>query len=297
MEIFLLMSSAAEILDDLLAKSALSEADLAAQAGYEHRTLKRVRSGEIPFSDRMKRNLARVAELANRTRGPIPTLEHLSPRERLASTLAAKGMTITQLAKLTKYSAGVLRGVIEGGGRISEDMARAIVREVPELTVEELLAGSDTPRVMDESGITGTAGATPTITIPGKGKTRLVSLLSWAAAGQLATIDALDESFTGDGVASSVPGRAFGVEVRGDSMHPEINPGDYAIVRADAQATPGNVVLVRTIHGDVLCKRYQTRDGGRLVILSSVNRSYEPIEIPASDIAWIYPVKQVIRNY
>lgn len=122
-------------------------------------------------------------------------------------------------------------------------------------------------------------------------------VLSWAAAGALAGAAALDEAFDGDGVASTVPGRSFAVEISGDSMYPEINPGDYAVVRADAEPRPGQVVLVRTIHGDVLCKRYATRDSARLVILSSVNRTYEPIEIPASEIAWIYPVKQVIRNY
>jgi hypothetical protein len=44
-------------------------------------------------------------------------------------------------------------------------------------------------------------------------------------------------------------------------------------------------------------QRHTSRDDGRLVILSSVNNSYQPIELPASEVAWIYPVKQVIRNY
>lgn len=56
-------------------------------------------------------------------------------------------------------------------------------------------------------------------------------------------------------------------------------------------------MLARTVHGDVLCKRYTTRENGRLVILTSLNQSYAPIEVPANEIAWIYPVKQVIRNY
>jgi len=34
------------------------------------------------------------------------------------------------------------------------------------------------------------------------------------------------------------------------------------------------------------------------VILSSVNSNVDkPVEIPASEIAWIYPVKNVIKNY
>lgn len=163
--------------------------------------------------------------------------------------------------------------------------------------MEDLLGGSETSRIMDETGQFGTFGAKPAIKLPGKGRTRYVPLLSWAAAGSLSNAEALDEGYNYEGIASNVPGRAFAVEVKGDSMHPEINPGDYAVVKADVQPTPGGVVLVRTIHGDVLCKRYATREGGELVILSSVNHSYSPIEIPATEIAWIYPVKQVIRNY
>lgn len=220
----------------------------------------------------------------------------MSPREKLRATLEARKLSLAQLAKLTKYSAGVLEHVVNGTGRISEKMAKAIVRELPELEVDELLDGSDTPRVLDESGITGTHGATPPW-IAGRPPERYVPLVSWTAAGQLVNACALDEAYDHEGVATSVPGKAFALEVRGDSMHPEINAGDVVVVRADASARPGDVVVVRTIHGDVVCKRYQTKEGGKLVILSSVNRSYEPIEIPASEVAWVYPVKELKRRY
>lgn len=220
----------------------------------------------------------------------------MSPREKLRHRLKQRQLSIAQLAKLTKYPASVLDGVINGTGRISEDMARAIVRELPELTLNDLLDGSDAPRVMDEGGMTGTAGARPTVIFPGKHKTRLVPLLSWASAGELASIDALDEAFEYEGIASNVPGRAFAVTIRGDSMAPKIEPGDFAVVRADVEPVEGEIVLVRTIDGDVLCKRYSTRDGGRFVVLSSINSSYMPKEVPAAQIAWIYPVKQLIRN-
>lgn len=229
-------------------------------------------------------------------RSPRPTS---SPREKLRSALDAHHLSISQFAKRIKRPTSIVERIVDGTGSISESTAKAIVKEFPEFDfeVEELLSGSDTPRIIDETGRTGTYGAKPTITIPGKNPTRYVPLLSWGAAGALSSIDALDEAYEHEGIASSVPGRAFAIEVRGDSMHPEINPGDYAVVRADIAASPGGVVVVRTIHGDVLCKRFQTKDGGKIVILSSVNHSYQPIEIPASEIAWIYPVKQVIRNY
>lgn len=222
-----------------------------------------------------------------------------TPRERLKAALEAKGLKVGQLAKLTKYSAGALDAVVNGTARISEDMARAIVREVPELELEELLDGSDSPRVMEASGLRGTAGATPPFSLPGKNKTRYVPLIQWAAASSLARgkMPAMpDDDYEHEGVASSVPGKAFAVEVRGDSMTPKIEPGDFVVVRADVSPAEGEIVLVRTFDGDVLCKRYATRDGGRMVILSSINPSHAPREISAENIAWIYPVKQLIRN-
>lgn len=227
----------------------------------------------------------------------LDALPDSTPRAALKAAIERAHLTPAELARRMGYDGGVIENVVNGRGRISEKMIDAIVKALPELGRDELLDGSDTPRVMDQAGIFGTYGAKPLFDLPGGGKTRFVPLISWSAAGSLLNAGALDDAYDHSGVASNVPGQTFAVEVRGDSMHPEINPGDYAVVRADVQPTPGSVVLVRTIHGDVLCKRYQSKQGGKLVVLSSVNRSYEPVEIPANEIAWIYPVKQVIRNY
>lgn len=249
---------------------------------------------------------ARLSELkAERFEGSADQDSHVvredlparNPRAKIQRVLIDSNVTLAELEKKTKYPSGILDYIINGGGKMSESMAKKLAKVLPGISAEELMEGSEVPVVMDESGMTGTYGATPRIKLPGKGKTRFVPLLSWAAAGSLSAADALDESYIHEGIASSVPGRAFAVEIRGDSMHPEINPGDYAVVKYDGTARPGDVVLVRTIHGDVLCKRYFTRDGGKLVILNSVNTTYHPIELPAEEIAWIYPVKQVIRNY
>lgn len=287
---------AREIIEAALKATGLTVDELAARLDYK--SLKRAMWGEIPLPDSKRKHIADIVRLHElEARGA--TTEYVgSPREKLKAALIANGLTPAALARKISYDAGIVENVVNGGGRISEAMAEKIVATLDHgLTVAELLDGSETPRVIDASGRYGTHGAKPLVDLPGGKKTRFVPLLSWAAAGALTGAAALDEAFDGEAVASTVPGRVFAVEISGDSMYPEINPGDYAVVRADTPARPGQVVLVRTIHGDVLCKRYTTKDREKLVILSSVNNSYQPIEIPASEIAWIYPVKQVIRNY
>lgn len=273
----------------------MTEEELAERLGYK--SLKRARYEEIPLPDSKRRHIADIIRLHQLLEEGPQDLESRQPRERLKAALEGAGMSPAQLAKKMKYDAGVIESVVNGTSRITEKMAEAVVKVLPALSVDDLLAGSEFAPVRDPSGHRGTYGAKPPVELPGKGRTRYVPLLSWAAAGTLSNAEALDEGYNYEGIASNVPGRVFAVEVKGDSMHPEINPGDYAVVKADAEPSPGGVVLVRTINGDVLCKRYATREGGQLTILSSVNHSYQPIEIPTEEIAWIYPVKQVIRNY
>lgn len=220
-----------------------------------------------------------------RSVGELPTG---NPRAQLRAALARRGLSIAQLAKLTKYKAEYLDKVVNGDGQISPKLAATIAREMPELEIEGLLAGSDSQPTITSD---------PPIHLGGKNPMRQIYRISWAAAGTMTNASVIDETWAEKDVWTNVPGDVFAVDVKGDSMHPEINPGDKIVVRRDIDATPGKLVLVRTFDGDVWCKRYSTKDGGKFVILSSVNRGYEPLEIPADQIAWIYPVKQIIRDY
>ncbi|EDY16705.1 putative phage repressor [Chthoniobacter flavus Ellin428] len=223
----------------------------------------------------------------------VETPPDYSPRSKLREALRRRELSAGQLAKLIGYKAPIVENVVHGTGRISESMAEKIEEVLDhEITKEELMAGSETPITLDPTGFRGTMGMKPST--PGM---RKVPLISWAAAGSLHNASAFDEDYDGEAIETNVPGRVFSVKIEGDSMYPEINPGDIAVVRSDIEPRPGQVVLVRTLDGDVWCKRYSTRDGNRFVVLSSINDTYRPFEISAESIAWIYPVKQVIRNY
>lgn len=54
--------TAASFLDDLINRSGLSLGELARRAGYEERTLRRVISGEVDLSERMRKNLLRACD-------------------------------------------------------------------------------------------------------------------------------------------------------------------------------------------------------------------------------------------
>jgi SOS-response transcriptional repressor LexA len=175
-------------------------------------------------------------------------------------------------------------------------MIEAICQVLPTLNKEELMAGSDQPPIMEDSGAHGTFGATPNIDMPGR-KLRYVPLLSWAQAGTV-TNGFLDAAYEHEGVISidRDDRRAFGVKIRGDSMSPRIMEGDDAIVCPTWTLRPGDTVIARTVEGDVMCKVYTPRNGGRIALLSSFNPAYPPFELDMESVAWIYPVGQVVQN-
>jgi phage repressor protein C with HTH and peptisase S24 domain len=219
-------------------------------------------------------------------------------RHQLKIARMAAGLSISQLARQTGYAAGVLEAVENGSARASEKMIEAMCRALPGLDKELLMQGSDAPRIMHRSGIEGTYGAKPDLIVPRGSTARYVPLLSWAQAGALDAGHSDDGyDFTGVISIDIKDPRAFAVEIRGKSMEPRISEGDRAIVCPGAQPRPGDTVIARTLNGDVMCKLYQAKEGGELVILSSWNPAFPPVEIRREEIAWIYPVRQVVQDY
>lgn len=220
-------------------------------------------------------------------------IEAMSPRQKLKAAREMAGLSVKQLAKKAGVQIGVLQAVEDHGATLPAKVAPLVAAVLDGyVTAEELMAGSESLRVMDEPAVM--------VRLPGRHPMRNVRLFSWADASAMTAIDSVDDgSFPEQQIATNVPGRAFAVEVRGDSMAPKIEAGDVVVVRADVEPRHGEIVLVRTFDGDVLCKRFSTRDDstlGKLVVLTSINPSHAPREVSPENIAWIYPVKQLIRN-
>lgn len=220
-----------------------------------------------------------------------------STSNRLRAVRERTGLSQKEFAKKIGYEIGVVQAIEERGARITERMAEKIAAKFL-IDIDELLDGSDSPRLMDESGRSGTFGATPNVDLPPGKRARYVPLLSWAQAGGLDAAH-VDDAYSYEGtLAVNVSDRkAFGVTIRGDSMIPELREGDDAIVCPTWQPRNGDTVIARTTTGDVMCKVFQSKEGGQRVILSSYNPAHPPIELSSEEIAWIYPVGQVVRNY
>ena len=83
-------------------------------------------------------------------------------------------------------------------------------------------------------------------------------------------------------------GEFFGLQIKGDSMTPNICNGDVVIVRQQDNAENGDVVIATVNGSDAVCKRLRKYKDG--IELLSNNPSYLPMEFSNKDIVDI-PVK------
>jgi phage repressor protein C with HTH and peptisase S24 domain/DNA-binding transcriptional regulator YiaG len=217
------------------------------------------------------------------------------PRGALKRARIAAGFEVRDLAKKIGRPAGYVEALEDGRARISETTAELIVQELPALSAEELLAGSDSS-LRGNDGVIGTVGARPGIATPPDVEARYVPLISWAQCGQLTDFE---DVYDYEGyVAFNVQDRkAFAVTLRGDSMEPRYKAGDVAILYPSRKAETGNLVIAKIKNEGVVFKRFQilSREPSRFRFISE-NPNYEPIERGEEDLEWIYPVANVVQN-
>lgn len=217
------------------------------------------------------------------------------PREKLVAALKAKNITIQELGKRIGYDPGSLLYVIEGRGRLKQSHAEKIAKILPELTVEELLGGGDSPMIISETGVEGTLGAKPNIKLPPGMKGWYVPLLSLAQAGGYDAAHSDDFYEYGGVLALNVDDRrAFAVQVQGNSMESRLMDGDAVICSPSKKPVQGQMAVVKTKSGNSYIKYWKQE--GEMVILESENEDYGPIRVPLAEIARAMPVVQTISS-
>jgi len=91
-------------------------------------------------------------------------------------------------------------------------------------------------------------------------------------------------------------GDSFVLQVRGESMiDAGILPGDYVVVQRQSEVHRGEIVVAGIPGDEATIKRYFPQ--GSRVILKPENRTMEPLEFAASDLAIYGRVISVLRSY
>ncbi len=87
-----------------------------------------------------------------------------------------------------------------------------------------------------------------------------------------------------------------GFQVEGDSMLPNLKPGDWVLARAveDINEINPNKIYVIVLHDSVMVKKIERPPNSRKILLISLNESYPPYEIETYQIQELWQVSSKI---
>ena len=124
---------------------------------------------------------------------------------------------------------------------------------------------------------------------------RNLPVLSWAQAGQATEYGEIPADWD-EVVPSDVSDqRAFGVRLRGDSMEPKFSDGDIAILLPSLAPTNGDIVVANLKDEGVLCKLMHVQLDKNLIVLSSYNPAYPPMERHRDQFNWMFSVSSIVK--
>lgn len=88
------------------------------------------------------------------------------------------------------------------------------------------------------------------------------------------------------------PGRMVAMEVIGDSMSPELEPGDNILIDQSQNQVADNNLYVVGLADNIQVKRVQIRPG--LVVLFSTNQRYSPVSLQGDEIDTLRVIGRVL---
>ncbi|MEQ4665933.1 XRE family transcriptional regulator [Providencia rettgeri] len=87
---------------------------------------------------------------------------------------------------------------------------------------------------------------------------------------------------------------AYGLKVKGDSMWPRIQSGEYVVVEPNTGVRSGDEVFVRTFEGRNMIKIFnKTRDGDYQ--FTSINNAHKPITLDPSQVDKMHYVAAIVK--
>ncbi len=125
---------------------------------------------------------------------------------------------------------------------------------------------------------------------------RPLPVLSWAQAGEATEYGEIPTDWEERVPSDVADEKAFGVRLRGDSMEPRFSDGDIAILLPSLAPTNGDIVVANLKNEGVLCKIMHVQLDKNLIILSSYNPAYPPMERHRDQFNWMFPVSSIMKQ-
>lgn len=209
----------------------------------------------------------------------------MSKTTRLEELLEISGLTKADLARIAEVTPQAVNGWFKRG-EIGKDSAKKIAAEKG-LNLSWILGDSDQPyekshqEPMHEVEVVGNI---MNGVIPVKGD---------AVLGMDGLIDMM-EFHAGWLRIYSDDREAYGVRVRGDSMWPRIQSGEFVVIEPNTKVHPGDEVFIRTADGHNMIKILNYNRAGDYQF-TSVNNDHKPFTLPVNQVDKIHFVSGIIK--
>lgn len=169
-----------------------------------------------------------------------------------------------------------------GKKRIADDMMELIEKSF------------NLPRGWMDMLADGKAGATDHLEFAGNVRAGFVPVIGEAVLGVDGSVDMIEfrsgwlSIYSGDN-------DAYGLKVKGDSMWPRIQSGEYVVIEPNTPVHPGDEVFVRTKDGHNMIKiMNKTRDGDYQ--FSSINSDHRPITLAVEEVDKMHFVSAIVKH-
>lgn len=208
----------------------------------------------------------------------------MSVKERLKAFLRYSDCKATDFEKLIGASNGYVNSISKG---IGNDKMTAIIEKFPNINPEWLLTGK------------GEMLRSSSDTLPREGYP-LLSLEAFAGPGDNSVFGEELNNITERYEIPLFKGLQvdFMISVKGSSMYPKYNSGDVVACRIINEVLFiqwNKVYVLDTKSQGVILKRLKPSENSDMVICKSDNDSYDPFEIPKTDICKMAMVVGVVR--
>ena len=191
-----------------------------------------------------------------------------------------KGLTILQLATAIDSDVGNISRLERNIQGYSESTLTKIAAALG-VTVADLFSGTTTQQQDDNVEFVGF--------VP-NGMVKVVGEAFLGIDGAVDMIEALE----GWVQIYSDDKDAYALKVKGDSMWPRIQSGEYVVVEPNTVVRSGDEVFVRTVEGKNMVKILnKTRDGSYQ--FTSVNNTHPPITVDPREVEKMHYVAAIVK--
>lgn len=212
---------------------------------------------------------------------------HMSKVSRPDELIKLAGLSKAELARIAGVSPQAVNNWFKRG-EIGKDSAIKISAQTG-ISLSWILGEDDTgaapqPQLHDGK---------PEVEVVGQVRDGLIPVIGDAVLGMDGLIDMM-EFHAGWLRIYSDDKEAYGVRVRGDSMWPRIQSGEFVLIEPNTKVAPGDEVFIRTRDGHNMIKIMTFNRSGDYQF-NSVNNDHKPITMRMDQIDKIHFVSGIIK--